>query len=530
MGPVMEQPVMELRHYYEVLRKRAWIIALLVVLAVGGVVTYLASQPPEYQAEVSMLVTPRIIVPAGLEDTGLSTFQGAYRETVLNNTLQLLRSRTLRERVAERVGGLSVGDLAQRVTVKDIRGTDFIIIGATDKSSDRATLIANAMAQEMANFYVDINRTEATSARKFIEEQLSLSQNRLGVAERALLEFRTRTGAVGLTEEVGRMVQRVFDMQAAHDGARLDESIARTRITSIQSRLRSQNDERLASVSIGTNPVIAQIRDHLTGLELELNNLRQVYTDQHPKVQVMLGRVADARQRLSAEAAKVVNDQSLGVSPIREHFVREMITAEVDAAAARARAAGIVPILARMQSQLNGVPNNELALARLQRDVRIAEQLFTRLSGLQQEAVIRESKAGSAGQAAMVVVDLAKAPERPLANDIPKKATFAGLLGLFVGAAVALGVESLDDRIRSSRQAEGAYGVPVLAAIPRMTSRNYRHLTEAPAVATLLFPVIFVLLLFGAVVAGLYVGHAGAMSDHVVRFGETLAQVFRAVR
>ncbi len=523
-------PIMEFRDYLTVFRRRAWLIALVVVLAVGGVVFALASQPPQYQAEVSMLVTPRVILPAALEDSGLSTFQSAYRETVLNNTLQLLRSRSLRERVAERVGGLSVGDLARSVTIKDIRGTDFIIIGATDKSPERATLIANAMAQELVNFYVDINRTEATSARKFIEEQLSLSQNRLGVAERAFLEFRTRTGAVALTEEVARMVQRNLDMQAAHDAARLDEQIARTRIASIQSRLRSQNDERLASVSIATNPVIAQIRDHLTGLEIELTNLRQVYTDQHPKVQAMLGRVAGARQRLSAEAAKVVNDQSLGTSPIREHFVREMITSEVDAAAARARAAGIIPILGRIQSQLNSVPNSELTFARLQRDVRIAEQLFTRLSALQQEAVIRESKASSAGQAAMVVVDLAKAPEMPVANGIPKKATFAGLLGLFAGAALALGVESLDDRIRSSRQAEGAYGVPVLAAIPRMTSRNYRHLTEAPAVATLLFPVILVLLLVGAVVAGLYVGQAGAMPDRVLRFGETLAQVFRTVR
>ncbi len=518
------EPVMELRQYYEVFRKRAWMIALIVVLAVGGVVTYLASQPPQYQAEVSMLVTPRIIAPAAFDES--STLQGQYRETMLNNTLQLLRSRALRQRVAERVGGMS----AEQVTVKDLRGTDFIIISAKDASPGRAALIANTMAQELVDFYVDINRTEAASSRKFIAEQLSLSQNRLSVAERALLEFRTRAGNVALTEEVSRMVNRSLDMQAAYDGAMLDERIARTRIASIQSRLRSQNDARLASVSIATNPVIAQIRDHLTGLELELTTLRQVYTDQHPKVQAMLGRVADARQRLSAEAAKVVNDQSLGTSPIRESFVREMITAEVEAAAARAKAAGITQILGRVQSQLNSMPTNELTFVRLQRDVRIAEQLFTRLSSLHQEAVIRESKASSAGQAAMVVVDIAKAPQMPVANQLPMRATFAGLLGLFLGAALALCVESLDDRIRSSRQAEGAYGVPVLAAIPRMNSRSYRHLTEAPAVATLLFPVILVLLLVGAVVAGLYVGQAGAVSDHVIRFGETLAQVFRTVR
>src|SRR5207245_10651852 len=40
----------------------------------------------------------------------------------------------------------------------------------------------------------------------------------------------------------------------------------------------------------------------------------------------------------------------------------------------------MVPILGRLQSRLNGVSDNELALVRLQRDVRIAEQLFTGLT------------------------------------------------------------------------------------------------------------------------------------------------------
>ncbi len=522
-------PIMEFRDYVRVFRRRAWIIALVVVLGVGGVGYALTSRPPQYQAEVSMLVTPRVLAPTAIEDNGIAALQTAYSETVLNNIIQLLKSKSLLQRVADRVG-MGPGDLARQVTVKDIRGTDFLVITATADLPARAALIANTMSQELVDFYAQINRTEASSTRKFIEEQLNVAQSRLGTGEQALLEFQTRTGTVALTDEVSRTVQRILDLQAAYDAATLDNRIAQTRVAAIQSRLRAQNDARLASVSIATNPVIAQIRDHLTGLELELANLRQVYTDQHPKVQTMLGRIAEDRQRMNAEAAKVLSDQSLGISPIREQFVREMINGEVDASAARARAAGIVPMLGRLQARLNTVPKNELTLARLQRDVRIAEQLFTRLSSLHQEAVIRENKASSAGQAAIMFVDQATAPAMPVSNQLPKMATFAGLLALFIGAALALAVESLDDRIRSSHQAEGAYGVPVLAAIPTMNSRSYRHLTTAPGVTSLLFPAILVLLVLG-VVAGLYVARVGATPAHFVHyFSQALTQALHTVR
>ncbi len=523
------EPVMELRYYFEVFRKRAWIIALLVVLAVGAVAYRVSTLPPEYQTEVSMLVRPQIIAPSAFEDNGASFLQSAYRDTVVSNIAYLLKSRAVLERVADRVGGVSAGSLKWRVTVTPVRDSDVLTISATHEQPARAALIANTTAQEFVNYYMQINRVEATSARKFIEEQLGASRKRLDTTEQALLAFRARTGTAALNLEVAGMVQRTFDMQAAYEAAQLDERVARARVAALQSRLRSQ-DPRLAAISIGTSPIVGQLREYLTGLELELATLRQVYTDQHPKVQALLGRISDARGRLSTEARRVLTDESLGVSPIREKFVGAMIDGEIEAAAARARYQGVAPVLAKMQGRLRTVPAEELTLARLERDVRVAEGLYVRLSSLHQEAVIRENKVGSSAQAAVVLVDLARIPQQPVPAQLPKKAGFAGLLGLFLGAAIALVLENMDDRIRSSRQAEGAYGVPVLAAIPSMNARTYRVLTAAtPGVATVLLSVFLVALLAAAVV-GLYITRAGAMPESFTQFGRAVVETLQAVR
>ncbi len=527
------------RQYYAVFRRRAWIIALVVVLAVGGAVYRLTSQPPQYQAEASILVMPAGIAATGLTDPGLSPIRHAYRETLLNDIVQLLRSRTISERAAEQVGGLSAAELARRVTVMKIPGTDFLIIRAADTRPEQSALIANTMAQELGNFYAQMYQASATRARVFIEQQLRLAQDQLGGAEQAVLEFQARTGAVALPEGVSRTEQRILDLQAADEAATLDETTARTRVDALRSFLAAQNDGQLASLSIATNPVIAQIRDHLTGLELQLADLRQVYTDEHPAVKVALGEIASDRERLSAEAAKVLSDKSLGISPAREQFVREMIGGEVDAAVARARAAGIRAILGKLQARLSDVPGNALAMARLQRDARDAEQLVTRLSALQQEAVMRESQAVASGQSALVVVDHAMAPGTPISLPLPQTAAMAGLLGMCLGAALAVAVEGAETRIRASRRPNAVSEAPEAVPFPSISARlGFRPFAAALGMAVVLLPVILVALVLGVmlmagVVAGVFAtvpsAQVAGVLVHFSHIGQALTHAVQTV-
>lgn len=528
---------MELRHYYEIMRKRVWMIAVLVIVTMVAVVVQTRGLQPLYRAEVSLLVTPRIVTPTAYEDPELAPFSGVFRETVLKNVSMLITSKTVLQRVAARVGG------RPQVKVTQIRGSDFLVVSALDERPERAAQTANAVAQEFERFYAEVNRADAARTRRFIEEQLEQSRKRLVAAEQALLEFKSKTRFVGVSEEITRKIQRVFDLQAAHDGALLDEKLARTRGEAIRSRLSTQNDGRLAAVSIATNPVVVQLRDHLTALELELAGLRNVYTDEHPKVQATMGRIADTQRRLRMEAERALRDQSLGVSPVREQFLREMLAADVDAVVARARAAATARLLRETEAGLVGVPQNEMTLGRLQRDIRVAETTYVRLASLHQEAVIRESRAQSSAQAAIAVVDAAEVPTEPVSAQLPVKVGFGGLVGLLLGAALAVLAESLDNKIRTPHEAEGAFGVPVLAAVPTMNTTTYRYLTVAPTVSSFIVPVLLVLALLAVGAAFVARVQAGAWKvgwqtlygpvavagDHVVRLAQGLLQSISTV-
>ena len=513
---------MEIRQYFEVVRRHLWIVALLMLVTVGGVIYQVVALTPQYEAMVSMLVTPRVTTPTAFEDAGPSAFPGNYREAVLRNTALLIQSEEVLQRVANKVGAPSLESLRRNMEVTEVRNSDFLSIKGRDDLPERAALIANTLAQEFMTFYGEINRVEARQSQQFVEGELRRAQDRLRAAERALLEFKDRGGAASLGGQSAQVAQRLVAVQAAYETATIEDRIARSRLQAIQERLRSQEDPRLASVSIATNPIVAQLRSSLTTLELELAGLRQANTDEHPKNKELLGRIADVRQRLRTEGLKVAKDESLGVSPIREQLVREMVAAQIEGVVARAKTAGIVQQLGGIHATLKDIPQNELTLARLERGVKQAEEIYIRLSTLHREAVIRENRAGSAGQAAVVLVDRAKVPEKPVSNQLPLKAGLGGLVALIVGLALAVLVDGLDDRIRSSRRAEEAYGVPVLAAIPVM-SRGNGTFTAWPKAAAFLFPAI-VLLLGAAIGAGLAVHRLQVSPDHLVRRAHVLIQ------
>lgn len=518
------EPAMELRRYFEVLRKRVSVIAVIAALAVGGVVLQSASKPAQYRADVSVLVTPQ----SGGLDLSTEGLQSAYRETVMSNIVYLLMSRTLMQRAGERLG-MNPGALAERVSANGIKGTNVLTVTAKDIDPERAALIANTVTQEFTDYYSQINRTEATGARKFIEDQLSREKEGLARAEGELLAFKARTGAIGLPEQISKAVSRTLDMQAAFDTLLLEDQTARARIAAIQSKMRAQRDP-LAQLSLMTNPLFVRARDNLTNLESELGTLRQSYTEEHPKVQLTLRRIEEAKRQMRDEGAKVASDTSLGVSPVREGLIRDIINNQLESEVARAKANGMSQIMAKLQSTLNGLPGNELQLARLQRDVKLHEEMFMRLSGLYEDALIKERKAGFSGQATVFVVDPATVPGTAESKRLPFSAMFAGLVGLIVGSAVALLLDGLDDRVRSANQAEGAYGIPVLASIPIMDPRSYRHLSGAPAVATVSFPVIIAVLLgMGAALLTLYMVHSGGGTDHTAFFGRLL-EVFQPAR
>jgi capsular polysaccharide biosynthesis protein len=160
---------MEIREYLNVLRRRAWIPILLVIVAVlsTGAVTYLAK--PEYTATATVLA----------RDSGNANQTLSFNEIVTSNSLALrvLHKLKLNE---------GVDSLSSQISVTAGR-SNLYLVTVRDGSPTRAEQIANTAAAESAALYAELASGKSQSiVQALASDREELKQQYLAAAKAAL--------------------------------------------------------------------------------------------------------------------------------------------------------------------------------------------------------------------------------------------------------------------------------------------------------------------------------------------------------
>ena len=162
--------------YLAMLARRKW-LAIGVFLAVLGLtVVSIVRTRPVYQARATFMVTEQS------KGSVLSDryFYPSYNDKYVDNCIELLRSRSMAERVAEHMPDslLSSGALQAAVAARPVRETDVIELVASGPSRASAVATANAYLDAYRQYDLDQSRAEVSATRKFIEDQLGVAGHR----------------------------------------------------------------------------------------------------------------------------------------------------------------------------------------------------------------------------------------------------------------------------------------------------------------------------------------------------------------
>jgi capsular exopolysaccharide synthesis family protein len=118
--------------------------------------------------------------------------------------------------------------------------------------------------------------------------------------------------------------------------------------------------------------------------------------------------------------------------------------------------------------QLRSIPEKELQYARLERQPKVLEGVYTMLQTRLKEAEV----AAAARDPSVRIVDPAIPPTRPIWPKPMVTAITALLCGFLLGVALAFAREYMDHAIRSRMDVRGATGLPVIGLIPRIQRRG----------------------------------------------------------
>ncbi len=441
-GGVHQQPMIEeseftLRDLLRIVYRRRWVVLLIFAPVLGVVLGLSVAAPPAYQAVTTVTIDKTLPVVLFDRSGELSLFsdQPAIEPPGAVTLAELVKSERVKDaaiaRLVSRLGTERARTALSGLSVQPVRDTELVRITAEHTNPEIAAAAANAVADSLVDMSLKARRHRATGTRQFIEEQLDGAAEKLQGSEAALLAFKRSHGDISLSEETTLRLQKLAELETQRVDIRLPRR------------------EEFGP--------IAELNRQLDTLEIELSGLQRQFTSRHPAVLSTEAKIAEAKRRLEAASAR--HRQTDGK-----------------------REQGIAAAIVRHEARLQGLPSRQAELARLTRDVRVAEEIYLLLSTKYQQARIAEASIGSGVQ----VVDSAKVPEVPAKSRGRRLRWLGALLGLMLGLGAALVIDQADRTVKLAEDVERALRAPVYGAIPRLEGesrgRNRQRDTEPPAV------------------------------------------------
>jgi capsular exopolysaccharide synthesis family protein len=363
-------------------------------------------------------------------------------------------SEAARQRVARQREERVVDILLSHIDVATLGRSQVLSVKASSETPETAAQIANAVAQA----YLRQQRKQKVATIDRMEDYLSKRVDEMYVqvdtADRAVAEYRRDhgiyttgkdkdgTGALNLTTaQLAQLNLELINAQTAKAEAdsRLKEA------TSLKNAgLKNSGPDAVPDVL--KNQLIQGLKAQQAQAEGKLADLEASYGAKHPLVVNGRAEVADLRARLAREMDHVIGS-------IRQ-----------EARTADARYAALTANFERLQKTMAGVNDKSIQLAALERDATVNRNLLEALLSRLREAYGRDALQTADAR----VISTAAAPEQDSPSYPPKGLImgFAGLVGLGIGAMLAMTRENIDASFRRTEDVENMTGLPVIATVP----------------------------------------------------------------
>jgi len=467
---------LDLRELIGVLWRRKWLIILLFIVAVTG--AYFVSQEMTRIYETSTIIMVR--VEGGIEDlfgnnlTGLSS-----RQDQVATYSALLTTRPVLEEVIERLDlrneetgeTISARSLRDSLTVSGNNETNLITIKASYTDPEVAKDIANTLVEVFIEENEKMNRAQLQSASRFIGEQLEETQDNLSRLEKELLEYKTEKGIAYPAEQGRATLNKLIDLETTRAQTVVELEYARASLEEAEKQLQEQDREVESSRTLGVNPEIKDLRSRLLSLEMELLGLLETYTESHPEVVQVKNQIEAIEKRIENTVEEIVSSRTESSNPIHDSLRREIIQLQTSIIARETKIETYDQQIEQASEELGTLPEEEMALLRLERENQVAENLYILLMERQSEVQIQEAMQ----IADIFTVDPAVVEDSPISPRIRLNMALSGVLALMLGVGITFSLEFFDTSIKTDKDLEKIAGVPVLGVIPDLAKANHRR-------------------------------------------------------
>ncbi len=482
---------------------RWWGFVATVLCGLGGVIGVL-SIPNQFEATARVYVDTQSILRPLM--SGLAVQPNADQQIAMVS--RTLVSRPNVERVT-RMADLDLGaktqaekdalidGLMKNIKFASAGGTNLYSIAYRTGRPDQARKVVQAFLSIFVESNLGDSRRDSDQAKKFIEEQIKVYEQRLLEAENALKDFKLRNLAAMPTLNQDT-VGRAGEVGAQLSQARMDLAQAENARDELKKQLALETptiaaDDRGLPVGLpsigessaqsGTRPIRTEYDERIETQRKRIDELKLRFTDAHPdvigtrrvleqleaaretEVKAEMARREAATKAASANPGTAARAPGTMVNPVYQQLRVSLAESEATVASLRAKVREYESRAGAIQSNAMNVPKIEAEYKQLNRDYDITKRNYEQLVARRESASLSEQMGATSGIGEFRVIDPPRAGLEPV---FPNRALLlTGVLLASIAAGVA--VAFIRDQVRPTffdlRALRLTTGLPVYGAV-----------------------------------------------------------------
>jgi uncharacterized protein involved in exopolysaccharide biosynthesis/Mrp family chromosome partitioning ATPase len=516
----------DFRHLWHTVLEKLWILILCTIAGLFLALGYLARTPKLYQGHIVLEVDVQEPTLVRSED-GASRMRSMFlasqdalrtiEQNLTNRTLlaRVIRSEGLADDNGEALLGRTKGKApaqkkespgtkpaaaetaltqteqalggALSTMVKPVvrRGTRLIDLYVVNQDPNLAQRLSEAVGREYIRNSIERRANFAQDTLRFLLEEEERLKANLQKSEAAVAEYKAKTpdalqlggGANSNTGQNtgsrGGVEEKLQELNSKASAAKAERMRLEGEMAQIE-QAGDNIDALLAVPSIAVAPAVVERRRDVSQVEAALATLSQRYKEKHPR---MIAAKAALNEVRSALKQTVLQQPAVLKNAIEQ---------------ARATENSLRSAAGEQEKAALALNSAAIGYQELARQADTDRALY--------ESVLRQIKETDLTKGtktnAVSVIEHSPLPSAPVSPN-PMKAIALGLLGgIAAGLGAIFGMNALDRSVKTVDQAETTFGLPVLAAIPEVSSpesaspqpsdgappgtSSYRLVAEAP--------------------------------------------------
>jgi capsular exopolysaccharide synthesis family protein len=478
-----------------------WLVLFFLIAGGAGAWFYANTIEPVYESRGLLLISSNN--ENGNEELSqiISQATGHGTSSTLANEIQVLQSRTFSEQVARKLlseppemmyelpifwgtqedgESYKVGEatVAYRIQ-KNLNfflpeeKSEVVEVSFQSNSPREAATIANLAMQNYVENSTKQNRQAATSTAQFLAKEKAEVKQKLDESERKLEEFMDKTGIVKVNEQTTGMVQQQSDVELDLQRSRLDLETTEQTIANLEEQLERIKPGLAEQFTDAIGPKIRNSQEDLARYERERTMIitknpgvlertppaRLQYLDK--QINRLKNEIQELSDQLFTEDDEYMGMDSEDRAQIVSDLQSRLVELHIEQNQLTSKISGLTQFRDEMNASINSLPEGIVELAKLQRDVRINEDLYINISRQYADMSVWKQSQFGFGR----VIDQGRVPNVPVS---PNKKILL-LLGVMLGGMVSAGFifvkEFRDNTVNDVGELKTMY-LPSVTVIP----------------------------------------------------------------